>query len=260
MSARLTTDPAARDVLAAEFVIGTLDARTAIAVGEALTQDRSLRVAVEGWEDRMTALAGTVPQAAPPADLWARIEARLPADPVRQAARRPVASSDVRLGRAAWLWRAWAIGASMAAAVFAGIAFVQTNQPARQEATALPAAPAAPGAASPSAVPESKLAAQPPLDPTVPQVRSVAADPAAGAPVVKPAAAEGTALSPTGAPTLGTLPATGAIIGPTVRPAAAEGGAVSAPSVRPAASEAGASDGAPIVRPSSGDSGGMIRR
>lgn len=100
-----------RDLLAAEYVLGTLDARASAAVEAALPRDPALAASVAAWTNRLAPLTRLAPPEAPPPDLWDRIEARLtPA--VKPAPRR------------SWLWQGWAIGASLAAALFAGLAFL----------------------------------------------------------------------------------------------------------------------------------------
>ncbi len=68
-----------RDALAAEYVLGTLDAARRDDVRRALANDTVLRDAVAAWEQRLMPLAENAPAVEPPADLWARIEARLDA-------------------------------------------------------------------------------------------------------------------------------------------------------------------------------------
>jgi anti-sigma-K factor RskA len=114
MSAVLPTDPGERDVLAGEYVLGTLDARMAAAVAAALEADLALREAVQAWEIRLAPLSALATPEAPPPDLWARIEARFAPAPARSPA----------AGRISWLWRGWAIGATLAAAGFAGLALL----------------------------------------------------------------------------------------------------------------------------------------
>ena len=114
-STPIPTDPVARDLLAGEYVLGTLDARQSAAVEAALPGDAALAEAVAGWTNRLAPLTRLAPPEAPPPGLWERIEARLGGAP------RAITSGAARLS---WLWRGWAIGASLAAAVFAGIAFV----------------------------------------------------------------------------------------------------------------------------------------
>ena len=122
MSATIPTDPEDREVLAGEYVLGTLGARQAAAVEAAISRDPALAEAVAGWSRRLAPLTRLAVPEAPPPDLWARIEAGLP------AASRPAAAPAAAPGRLSWLWRGWAIGASLAAAALAGIAFLPAGQ------------------------------------------------------------------------------------------------------------------------------------
>jgi anti-sigma-K factor RskA len=107
-------DQAERDALAGEYVLGTLDARTAARVAAALPADPALREAVAAWERKLAPLTALATPEAPPADLWDRIEATIAPPVVRKPAR----------ARRFDLWRFWAVGASLAAAAFAAIAFL----------------------------------------------------------------------------------------------------------------------------------------
>lgn len=101
------------DDLAAEYVLGTLDAATAARVRDALPNDAALRAAVEAWEARLAPLSGLAMPLDPPAGLWDRIEARI--------------APPARAPRTA-LWRGWAVGATALAAGLA--AFVWLRPPA----------------------------------------------------------------------------------------------------------------------------------
>ena len=70
-------DPLERAGLAAEYVLGTLDARDAAAVEAALASDAALLAEVTAWESRLAPLQALAPPEAPPPDLWDRIEAAL---------------------------------------------------------------------------------------------------------------------------------------------------------------------------------------
>jgi anti-sigma-K factor RskA len=118
MSGTIPTDPEARDLLAAEYVLGTLDARQSAAVEAALATDLALADAVAAWTNRLAPLTRLAPPEAPPPDLWDRIAARLPGATPLPGGPRPAPVPRARF------WQAWAIGASLAAAVFATIAFL----------------------------------------------------------------------------------------------------------------------------------------
>jgi anti-sigma-K factor RskA len=117
----IPTDPQDRDILAGEYVLGTLDARMAAEVEATLTGDAALRAAVREWEARLAPLLALAEPEAPPPDLWDRIEAALP------GATRPVAAPKRRGWLDPWLdpWRGWAIGASAVAAGLAALLVVR---------------------------------------------------------------------------------------------------------------------------------------
>ena len=120
----IPTDPQERDILAGEYVLGTLDARLAAEVEAALPGDAALRAAIRAWESRLAPLLALAVPEAPPPDLWDRIEAALP----RPA---PVRTAPKRRG---WLdpWRGWAIGATAVAASLAALLVVRpTPEPPR---------------------------------------------------------------------------------------------------------------------------------
>lgn len=122
----IPTDPAERAALAGEYVLGTLDARTAAAVRAAIEADAALREEVEAWERRLAPLADGIAPAEPPPDLLARIDAALDA---RAAAARPVVPL-ARPSRAGLLWKGWAAGAT---ALAAGLAAFLILRPAPEE-------------------------------------------------------------------------------------------------------------------------------
>jgi anti-sigma-K factor RskA len=109
----LPTDPDARIILAGEYVLGTLDARTAKAVAQALMHDADLAGLVADFEQKFAPMVNLAVPEAPPVDLWSRIESAI-TPPVKVAAPAPT-SGWLRL------WQGWAIGASLAAAVLAVI-------------------------------------------------------------------------------------------------------------------------------------------
>jgi anti-sigma-K factor RskA len=124
----IPSDPAERDALAGEYVLGTLDARRAAEVAASIERDPALAAAVAAWEARLAPLTVlAVPEAPPPA-LWSRIESTLG----RGAVPVPVRP---RLGVGLAIWRGWALGAS---AVAAGLAlFLVARPPAPEPAPRL---------------------------------------------------------------------------------------------------------------------------
>jgi anti-sigma-K factor RskA len=111
----IPTDPEARDALAAEYVLGTLEAREAAEVVRAMASDAAFAATVAAWEARLAPLAALATPEAPPPDLWARIEAALDPAP-RPAAKR-------------W-FDGWKLGTFGASAVAAGLAAFLLLRPA----------------------------------------------------------------------------------------------------------------------------------
>jgi anti-sigma-K factor RskA len=96
------------DVLAGEYVLGTLDAAERAAARAQRRRDPALEAAIVAWEGRLAALADWVPPVAVPEGLLAKIEAKLPvADHPAQI---------VALERHARRWRRIAIATSALAA------------------------------------------------------------------------------------------------------------------------------------------------
>jgi anti-sigma-K factor RskA len=122
----IPTDPAERAALAGEYVLGTLDARTAAAMRAAIETDAGLRAEVEAWERRLAPLADTIAPADPPADLLPRIEAALDARAAAPARVVPLA----RAPRANLIWKVWAASAS---ALASGLAAFMLLRPAAEE-------------------------------------------------------------------------------------------------------------------------------
>jgi len=95
------------DVLAGEYVLGSLDAAERAAANVARRRDAVLEAAIAAWEVRLQPLADSVQAVAPPQSLQAKIEAQLPLAPL---------SPLLRLERHALRWRRAAIAASALAA------------------------------------------------------------------------------------------------------------------------------------------------
>lgn len=66
------------DALAAEYVLGTLEPRERADVATRRSRDPALESAIRAWEKRLAPLNDAVAEVAPPTDMLARIEARLP--------------------------------------------------------------------------------------------------------------------------------------------------------------------------------------
>lgn len=114
---------AERDALAAEWVLGTLDARTAAIVGQTLASDPALADAVAAWERLLAPLADLAPLEAPPAGLWQQIERQVLPDPTTaiQAVLRPSWRDRLLAG--------WALGATVAAGALGILALRGLGEP-----------------------------------------------------------------------------------------------------------------------------------
>ena len=95
------------DVLAGEYVLGTLEAAERAAANVARRRDPALEAAIAAWEARLDPLADGIVPVAPPKSLQAQIEAQLSLAPLAPL---------VRLERHALRWRRAAIAATALAA------------------------------------------------------------------------------------------------------------------------------------------------
>ena len=109
------------DLLAAEYVLGTLDAGERAGVADRRTREPSLEAAIQAWQQRLSPLDETISGIAPPADMLTRIERRItghagapPVTPARRGAGN-VIDLERRLSR----WRRAAYAASALAACLA---------------------------------------------------------------------------------------------------------------------------------------------
>lgn len=107
-----------RSALAAEYVLGILDAREAALVVRAMQADPALADAVAAWERRLAPLSTLAVPEAPPADLWRRIEQNVLSN--AQAAPRTLAPPSWR----SRLLAGWAVAATAAATIL-GTVFVR---------------------------------------------------------------------------------------------------------------------------------------
>ena len=97
-----------RDLLAAEYVLGTLDGEAAAEAARLLATDAAFAAAVRVWEERLAPLAAAVPPVVPAPQLWDRIEATTTASVVPLSFRRRL--------------RAWQAGTGVALAIAASLA------------------------------------------------------------------------------------------------------------------------------------------
>ncbi|WP_299621755.1 cupin domain-containing protein [Pelagibius sp.] len=74
-SGRMTKDEL--DLLAAEYVLGTLDPEARARTGKSLATDMALQEAVQRWEQRLSGLAAEPGSEEPPSAVWEGIEAAI---------------------------------------------------------------------------------------------------------------------------------------------------------------------------------------
>lgn len=112
------SDISEHDLLAAEYVLGTLEGDEAAEATRLLATDAAFAAAVRSWEERLTPLAAGVPPVASSPQLWARIEATTSA---------PAQVVPLAFRRRLRLWQASTAAAVALAASLA--AFVVLRQP-----------------------------------------------------------------------------------------------------------------------------------
>jgi anti-sigma-K factor RskA len=101
------------DLLAGEYVLGVLSLEDRQHVERRLRQDQAFAATVAGWENHLSSLNEAYQEVAPPAGLYARIEARLfPATALTAGQSRP------GLWNSLLLWRGLAFGCAAAFAVY----------------------------------------------------------------------------------------------------------------------------------------------
>ena len=132
------TGPAERDALAAEYVLGTLDAAERAVVAARMMREPELSTAIVDWENRLAPLSELIQPVEPPAELARKIERKLAAatlgaiTPGALPQPSPVVNLDMerRLRR----WRGIGITASALAAslaIFIGVR--ETARPATNQ-------------------------------------------------------------------------------------------------------------------------------
>jgi len=126
-------DDGLRDLRAAEYVLGTLDAGERAAFELERTLDPATEAALRGWERRLSPLARAVPAVRPGPELWGRIAAALPSGgagregaPHHDASLAAAAGESLRaLTRQVRFWRRATVAAAGAAGLAAaGLALV----------------------------------------------------------------------------------------------------------------------------------------
>lgn len=115
-------DQQLRELLAREYVLGTLHGAARRRFERLLKEDAALRDVVAGWERRLNPLAQAVRPREPPARVWREIERRI----APQTERRFGLWHDIRL------WRGLGLAASAAAvmlALYIGLALPPAGSP-----------------------------------------------------------------------------------------------------------------------------------
>ncbi len=126
---QLTSDLTPNEALAAEYVLGTLDAAERASVTLLRATDEDLEAHILAWEQHFAPWAAAAADVKPSADLFAKIEAALPkTEPSLKAVSSNIIANDniATLRRQVGRWRAAALGAgALAASMFAGVAVQQ---------------------------------------------------------------------------------------------------------------------------------------
>ena len=123
----MSDEPEDRDLLAAEYVLGVLDAQAMQIVARQAENDQEVASAVAAWQDRLAPLAALIPPVPPPDGLWQRIQATIGRE---RTAR--VAMPRPRQGGLAWVWRDvafWRAAAAGGFAVAAALAGIIVSRP-----------------------------------------------------------------------------------------------------------------------------------
>lgn len=116
----IPTDSDDINLLAGEYVLGTLDAETMREVEAALASNTKLRQAVAFWDESLHPLTSAAAPASPPPELWSRIDQRL--GPQRAGSSGP--------WRSLGFWRsATAVSAALAASLALYIAVRPVPEP-----------------------------------------------------------------------------------------------------------------------------------
>ncbi len=121
-------DAGGLDEIAAEYVIGTLDAAERTEFAARLSTDEAVRRAVAAWERRLAPLGRSVGEVQPPAELWMRVERALGDNRARRL--RVVEGGGARIDAAQVLrsrdrWRLLALSAAGIAAALAAFVVVR---------------------------------------------------------------------------------------------------------------------------------------
>ena len=109
------------DLLAAEYVLGTLEGDEAAQAASLLETDATFAAAVRDWEERLSPLVAGVPPVAPPPELWDRIAATTA----------PSTVVPIGFRRRLRIWQASTAAALALAASLAAFVVLRSPPPAR---------------------------------------------------------------------------------------------------------------------------------
>jgi len=123
-----------RDLRAAEYALGLLDAQAMREARVLAATDPEFAEAVARWESRLAPLFDEVPAAEPAHDMWARIERAIPVLPAGD-------ENVVQIGRSLRRWRSFAGGMT---AIAASLAVLVGYQAMREGPVPIPATRPAP--------------------------------------------------------------------------------------------------------------------
>ena len=112
-------------VLAGEYVLGTLSAASRAGLEARMKNDAALRTAVEMWDEKLAPLSELVEPVEPSAALWSRIESSVAATPAARAFVKPSASWWNSLN----LWRGLAASGFATAAFMGVVVITKITQP-----------------------------------------------------------------------------------------------------------------------------------
>lgn len=159
-----------RDMLAAEYVLGSIERHEARVIEAMAEGDPKLAAAITEWQDRLAPLARLVPPSQAPQELWDRLEnAIAPVLLTMPAAKpRPAARAWGSVG----FWRGTTVGALALAAAIAGLAIVRN--PPEPRATPVYLADLAPTGATGESAPHGAAAETAPRVAAAPAAQSAA--------------------------------------------------------------------------------------